>query len=300
MKEPSWQFLVGDAERLPLADQSVDMVFVSPPYTEARLYLEGGRDLGIARCAEAWAAWMVRVVRECRRVCKGLVAFVVNSQTKDYRWDAAPALLLADLHRAGFNLRKPAVYERDGVPGSGGPDWLKDRWEWVVCVTPPGKLPWSDNTALGAAPKYGPGGKMTNRMRNGKRCHERNWKDLGKGGHLRQHYTIPDLANPGNVVDCGSAGGGRIGSELCHEGEAPFPEKLAEWFVRPFCPPGGVVLDPFSGTGTTVAVAVRHGRSGVGVDVRPSQCAIGEARLRGLSREEYRREKEGGKVVTLF
>jgi hypothetical protein len=45
----SYLLLQGDASRLPLADQSVDFVLGSPPYQDARLYLEDGRDLEIAR-----------------------------------------------------------------------------------------------------------------------------------------------------------------------------------------------------------------------------------------------------------
>ena len=55
-------------------------MFGSPPYEGARLYLEDGRDLGIARDTEAWVAWMVQVVKASLRVCRGLVAFVVEGQ----------------------------------------------------------------------------------------------------------------------------------------------------------------------------------------------------------------------------
>ncbi len=40
---------------------SIDLVFGSPPYEDARLYLEGGEDKGIARTPEEWVAWMVEV-----------------------------------------------------------------------------------------------------------------------------------------------------------------------------------------------------------------------------------------------
>ena len=62
-----------------------------------------------------------------------------------------------------------------------------------------------------------------------------------------------------------------MGSKLCHENEAPFPEQLAEFFIRSFAPPAGLVCDPFAGSGTTLAVAVQWGRRAVGCDIRPSQ-----------------------------
>jgi hypothetical protein len=41
----------------------------------------------------------------------------------------------------------------------------------------------------------------------------------------------------------------------------------------------GRVLDPFSGSGTTVAAALTLGRNGVGCDIRVSQCELGRKRL---------------------
>ncbi len=98
---------------------SLDLVFGSPPYEEARLYLEGGKNLGISRKTDAWVAWMVEVYRAAQAACKGLVAFVVAGQTRSYRWSAGPALLMAELHRTGMNLRNPPIYARAGIPGSG-------------------------------------------------------------------------------------------------------------------------------------------------------------------------------------
>src|SRR5262249_49636709 len=83
-----------------LPEGCADLCFFSPPYEQARLYLEGSQDLGIARGTDEWVAWMVKVFTACRRACKGLVACVCEGQTKDYRYSAAPLLLGADLHRA--------------------------------------------------------------------------------------------------------------------------------------------------------------------------------------------------------
>jgi hypothetical protein len=152
-----------------LPDECVSLVCYSPPYTSARLYLENGKDLGVARSAEDWVKWMADIVRECVRVCTGLVAIVVDDQTSSYRYGCAPMLLAADLHRAGFNLRRPLIYRRSGIPGSGGPDWFRCAHEWVICVTRPGKLPWSDVTACGHVPKYAPGGEMSHRLKSGGR-----------------------------------------------------------------------------------------------------------------------------------
>lgn len=266
-----------------LPDDSVDLLFCSPPYEDARLYLEGGEDIGIARKTDAWVAWMLTVCREARRVCKGLCAFVVEGKTSGYRYTCSPFLLLADLCREGFNLRKPPIYRRVGIPGSGGPDWLRNDWEPIICFTKPGRLPWSDNVACGHEPKFGVGGEMSNRLADGRRINDQparvgKHRRTGTGALREYRYQHPEKANPGNVIDC-TVGGGRMGNPLASNNEAPFPESLAEFFVLSFCPPGGIVCDPFSGSGTTVAMALRHGRRGIGFDLRPSQVELSRRRI---------------------
>jgi DNA methylase len=48
---------------------------------------------------------------------------------------------------------------------------------------------------------------------------------------------------------------------------APFPIDLPLRAIAAGCPPGGVVLDPFSGAGTTGLAAVQLGRRYVGIDI---------------------------------
>ena len=56
--------------------------------------------------------------------------------------------------------------------------------------------------------------------------------------------------------------------------EAEFPEELARRVIKLFSPAGGVVLDPFVGTGTTTAVAKQLGRKWIGVDIDERNVAI--------------------------
>jgi DNA modification methylase len=42
---------------------------------------------------------------------------------------------------------------------------------------------------------------------------------------------------------------------------------------------GDVVLDPFSGSGTTGKVAVKHGRSFVGIDLKADYVAMSQTRI---------------------
>lgn len=283
-----------------LPDDSIDLLVTSPPYERARTY---GLNVTMPS-GEEWVGWMRSVVEVAATKVKGLIAINCEGQTKGYRYSAVPFLLMADLHRSGYCLRKPLVYHRIGIPGSGGPDWLRNDWEPIVCVTRGGKLPWSDNTACGQPPKFAPGGEPSHRTEDGRRTNanlsraergrlRREAAAVGNGRKIRAHdsgewadstvktewnYVPPDVANPGNVLKV-SVGGGRLGHDLAHDNEAPFSLDFAEFFVRSFCPPSGIVADPFSGSGTTCHAAIEWGRRFVGCDIRESQVKLCERRL---------------------
>lgn len=274
MAEATHRIIVGDCldALRSMPDRSADLVVTSPPYEDARSY-----GTGFALTGDAWVQWCADRYMECDRVCGGLVVWVVEGRTRDYRWSASPALLMSELHRRGVKLRKPPAYARVGIPGSGGPDWLRNDYEFCVCSSQ-GKLPWSDNTAMGHAPKYPPGGRPSHRVSGGDG--RVNGSRPQREGDVKRErtYKPPSKANPGNVIQL-HGGGGHMGDKLAHEHPAPYPEALAEFFIRSFCPPGGVVLDPFLGSGTTLAVAVRHGRCGIGIECNPEYAALSERRV---------------------
>ena len=63
---------------------------------------------------------------------------------------------------------------------------------------------------------------------------------------------------------------------------AMFPERLVEPCILAGCPVGGVVLDPFFGSGTTGAVAKRLGRHYIEIDLNPAYCQATEKRIREI------------------
>jgi site-specific DNA-methyltransferase (adenine-specific) len=57
------------------------------------------------------------------------------------------------------------------------------------------------------------------------------------------------------------------------------PLNLMRWLVRLITPPGGLVLDPFCGSGSTGAAAVLEHRSFVGIEREPGYGQIARARI---------------------
>lgn len=90
-----------------------------------------------------------------------------------------------------------------------------------------------------------------------------------------------DTGQPGNVNNVGihsrPGKGGRNARSVWSISAQPFPGAhfatmplaLAERCVLAGCKPGGTVLDPYSGSGTTGLAATKHGRRYVGIDLNP-------------------------------
>jgi DNA modification methylase len=116
----------------------------------------------------------------------------------------------------------------------------------------------------------------------GAKMHTKN----GDDGMVDQCYLPPAIANPGNVIKV-NVGGGLMGDSRSHENEAPFPEDLAEFFVRSLCPPDGLACDIFSGSGTTAAVAIKTGRRFIGCDIRQSQVDLTKRRIAEVQTELF-------------
>jgi hypothetical protein len=99
----------------------------------------------------------------------------------------------------------------------------------------------------------------------------------GAGTHRKQgktHRLHPDGARPTTVFECA------VGGTPNPDGHpARMPIKLARHLVAMCCPPGGLVLDPFSGNATTGIAATRSGRRYLGVEIDAEYAEASRRRL---------------------
>ena len=70
------------------------------------------------------------------------------------------------------------------------------------------------------------------------------------------------------------------GSKIQHSTVKPLA--LMEWLVSLIVPPGGVVLDPFAGSGTTLQAAINKGFQPIGIEQDADYIKLIEKRLEGL------------------
>jgi site-specific DNA-methyltransferase (adenine-specific) len=57
------------------------------------------------------------------------------------------------------------------------------------------------------------------------------------------------------------------------------------WLCRLVTPPGGLVIDPFLGSGTTLLAAQEEGLRGIGIELAPEYVKIATARLQDATRQ---------------
>jgi hypothetical protein len=263
--------------------ETFDLVFGSPPYA---LKLDRYATLADRNCPDAcpsdpdkWAAWMCDLTADLLARCTGFVIWVVDSpRACGSVYIPAVEMLTVALHRhPAICLRTPHVWHKNGPPGS--PYYPGHDWEKVLVCDRRG-FSKVNMAEIGHPAKYdsGPG---------------RQRSDTGGRKTAKAGVKKGTPARPRDVVRV-TVGGGHMGrvnpatgkvdladDRLATGGsEAPFPWKLADWFVRGFSPPGGKVCDPFLGSGTTALASAMTGRDFVGCDVRDNQLRIARERLR--------------------
>lgn len=255
-----WQINLGEATKLGLRDKYARLVLGSPPYRDRRTYGQ----TNIARKLGEWVPWMLDVTREGLRVCSGPVVWIVNGGMADKRYQPAVEGLIWEGHKAGLNCEHPVIWSKNAAPNRR--DWWCNGWEYIVAFYPDEWDHYFDWESIATAQKYMKGGAFRQRQKNGER----------KIGPDKERNK---LARPYDTIRA-TVGGGHLGHPLAHENEAPYPESLIDPIIRALTRPGDSIVDPFSGSGTTVAVAHKLGRYGVGFDCRLSQVLLGRKRLR--------------------
>lgn len=239
---------------------SVDLVIGSPPYAgKGQRYIRGRKTWE----PQDWVNFMLDCTREATRLSRGYVFWVVNGFVRGGHYHAACEGLVWEAYQQGIICERPVIWHKNAPPSR--KDYFSNDWEYVLAFKHAAKTPTFNWEAIAEAPKYSAGGRFRQRTANGTR-------------RLGSEYPQSKLARPRDVIRV-TVGGGHLGSKLAHENEAPYPEKLVEPFVLAFTNRNGTVLDPFCGSGTTLAVAEKHGRKWIGIDARQSQVELSARRV---------------------
>jgi len=238
-----------------LPDNSIDLVVTSPPYDGIRKYKGFNLDLSATG-------------KELSRILKdgGIVAMVIQDQTKDFAKTLTSFKTIIDwCDNTELRLFETVIYRKHGTEGAWWtrrfrvdheymPIFLKGKRPQYFNKEPlkiPSKHGGKVMTGSGNRKTDGSTTKVVTRKINGMKCRGTVW-----------NYLMAGDKNP-----------------LKRKHPATFPDQIPFDFVQCFCPPDGIVLDPFLGSGSTTVAAKKLKRKYLGFDTSLEYCELAKKRL---------------------
>lgn len=291
--------------------ESVYTCITSPPYYNLRDYGAPGQ-IGMEETPEKYIQSLVEVFREVRRVLRKDGTLWVNigdtyaanrpyqvKETRGTRGHAftgemavpegckakdmigIPWLLAFALRADGWYLRQDIIWQKPNAM----PESVKDRCtkshEYLFLLSKSAKYYFdaaaiSEPIAGKSTKKYLEcGGEQTPIFGGGKYGNNEREETRTKSG---KRFKPTPRRNKRDVWSVSTTG--FKGAHF-----ATFPEKLVEPCVLAGSPEGGMVLDPFAGSGTTGAVAKRLRRGFVGIEINPEYAKMAEDRITATAAE---------------
>jgi len=289
------RFITGYCESIlkQFPDCSVDLVVTSPPYADQRDY--GTEDSSID--PDEYVKWFVPKAREIYRVLKEDGSFVLNISDKVV--EGFQHLYVFDLvtylcRKIGFHLVRDYIWYNPATPPNvysrGGYGRTKKSHEYCFWFSK--GATWTFNLD----PIRRPYGKDMQKylQGNGKGDRNQNTRPSTHNFDCEKIWADNGGSDPGTIIEIGNTNSNDVFNKLCKERgishPARFPEKLAEFFILAGSNEGDIVVDPFSGSGTTAVVSARFGRRWVGIDSNQDYNELAEARMKA---EENKEDDEG-------
>lgn len=291
-----------------LPPESVNMCVTSPPYYGLRDYGESGQ-IGIEKTPDEYIARLIEVFDEVKRVLakdgtlwvnigdsyagsgKGPMSMAVagNGKNKElYQKDSRiydvpktwsgikpkdligiPWMLAFALRGRGWYLRSDIIWhKRNCLPES-----VKDRpvksYEHIFLLSKSPHYYYDYKAILEPLKKV-----SIERYKRGRGAGNKYAEQQGISRKRENFADFPQEGKRKRDVWEVSTNTYRMDEHF-----AMYPEKLIEPCILAGCPRGGVVLDPFFGSGTTGAVAKRLGREYIGIDLNPRFLNKAKARI---------------------
>lgn len=257
---------LGDARSLSwIRDESVHLVVTSPPYWTLKEYEHSNEQLGDVQDYEAFLTELDKVWSECARVLTagGRICCVVGD-------------VCVPRKRLGRHLVMPLHADIQ----------VRSRQFGLDCLTPiiwqkiaNGVTEAKGNGAGFYGKPYQPGAIIKNDVEY--------LLFMRKGGNYRspnELQRVLSMLTKEEMQGWTRSTWTDIKGESTRRGHpAPYPVALAERLIRMFSFAGDIVLDPFSGTGTTALAALVSGRNSISNELQPAYHAMAEARLREAS-----------------
>lgn len=249
-------FLEGDCEQVlkQLPENSVDLIFTSPPYADQRKHTYGGV------APDAYVDWFLPKADEFLRVLKPTGTFVLNIKERvveGERHTYVIELILAMRRRGWLWTEEFIWHKKNSYPGK-WPNRFRDNWERLIQFNKSRRFHMYQDAVMVPVGDWAK--ERLAKLSDTDRVRDESKVRSGFGKNV-SNWVGRSMVYPNNVVHLATECSNRSHS-------AAFPIELPTWFIKLFTVPGDVVLDPFMGSGTTAQAAVRLGRSFVGVELK--------------------------------
>lgn len=250
-------------------DDFFDLIVTSPPYADKRKSTYGGVP------PDEYVEWFLPRSAEFLRVLKPTGTFILNIKEKaedGERHTFVLELILA-MRRQGWLWTEEYIWHKKNCYPGKWPNRFRDAWERCIQFNKTRKFKMNQEAVM--VPM---GDWAQSRLKSlGKNDVTRYDSQVGSGfGKNIANWLGRDMAYPTNVLHLPTECGNKKHS-------AAFPPALPEWFIKLFTDEGDRILDPFAGSGTSIAAAQRLFRSGYGIEIQHDYCDLART---GLTQEE--------------
>lgn len=251
------EILFGDSKEVlkTLPDNSVDLIFTSPPYADQRKNTYGGIH------PDKYVEWFLPISKELLRVLKPEGTFILNIKEKVVKGERSTYVieLILEMRKQGWLWTEEFIWhKKNSFPGK-WPNRFRDSWERLLQFNKQKKFNMYQEEVM--VPM---GNWAKSRLKNlSEKDKKRDNSKVGSGfGKNISNWVNREKAYPTNVL--------HLATECNNKNHsAAFPESLPEWFIKLFTKQGDTVLDPFMGSGTTNFVAKRMNRNSIGIEIIP-------------------------------
>lgn len=293
-----------------ISDNYIDCCVTSPPYYDLRDYGVDGQ-LGLEKTVDEYIYNLVGVFREVRRALRQDGSLWINmadtysqggragGYIKKKELCLIPYRLMLELQKDGWYVRQDIIWNKPNAM----PESVKDRCtkshEYIFLLTKSDRY-YFDCQAI-KEPAVGFDNRLTAGSRGATTPNRRRRKGNAKTFRGGGAYTGGRAFNNSGEVERESHGNSKNETGLRNRRSvwnvatqgyakahfATFPEKLIEPCILAGCRPGGVVLDPFLGSGTTAVVAEKNGRDFIGIDINPDYIEMAKQRIEALKGAQH-------------
>ncbi len=261
------QLFHGDAREVlkQLPDDSVDLIFTSPPYADQRKKTYGGIH------PDEYVEWFLPISAELLRVLKPTGTFILNIKEKVVKGERSTYVieLILEMRRQGWLWTEEFIWHKKNCYPGKWPNRFRDAWERLLQFNKSRKFHMYQEAVMVPVCDWA----KTRLRKLSETDLKRDESKVGSGfGKRIANWIGREKVYPTNVL--------HLATECSNKKHsAAFPEGLPEWFIRLFTRPGDVVLDPFMGSGTTNMVAQRLHRHSIGIDIKKEYYDMVRAEL---------------------